>query len=96
MIVAAALNNIEGKGANFIDKNKVIRERQKARMQNVESNNYANVATIYFDGRKDWNLVMKKLGTKRPRKDLSESLCQLNREANIWATLYHAVALSKI
>ena len=52
MIVFAALDDIEGKNANVIDKNKVTREKQKPRKQNMDSNENANVISLYFDGRK--------------------------------------------
>ena len=58
MIVTAALDDIEGENANIIDKNKVTREKQKSRKQYMDSNENANVISLYFDGRKDRTLLM--------------------------------------
>ena len=52
MIVFAALDDIEGKNANVIDENKVTREKQKSRKQNMDSNENANVISLHFDGKK--------------------------------------------
>ena len=70
MIATAALHDISGRGGIIIDKNKVSKERQKARLQNVNSVEYENVATIYFDGKKDWKMVMEESGAKKARKEI--------------------------
>ena len=59
MIVSTALDEIEEKNSNVIDKNKVIREKQKSRKQYMDSNEHANIISLYFDGRKDRTLLME-------------------------------------
>ena len=71
-IVTAALDDIEGENANIIDKNKVIREKQKSRKQYMDSNENANVISLYFDGRKDRSLFIEESGTKRIRREVIE------------------------
>ena len=72
MIVSAALNDIEGKNANVVDKNRVTRENQKSRKQYMDSNENANIIiSLYFDGRKDWTLLMEELETKRTNQKRS-------------------------
>ena len=68
MIVSAALNDIEGKNANAIDKNKVPREKQKSRKHNMDSNENANIISLCFDGRKDRTLSMEELETREPEE----------------------------
>ena len=72
MIVSVALDDIEGKNANVIDKNKVTKEKQKSRKQYMDSNENANIISLYFDGRKDRTLLMEELETKRTRREVIE------------------------
>ena len=72
MIVTAALDDIEGENANVIDKNKVTREKQKWRKHYMDSNENANVISLYFDGRKDRTLLMEESGTKKIRREVIE------------------------
>ena len=70
--LAEYIDDNEGENANVIDKNKVTREKQKSRKQYMESNENANVISLYFDGRKDRTLLMEELGTKRIRREVIE------------------------
>ena len=63
MIVSAALDDIEGQNANVIDKNKVTREKQKSRKQFMDSNENANIISLYFDSRKDRTLLMEEFSS---------------------------------
>ena len=70
MIVTAALDDIEEENANAIDKNKVAREKQNSRKQYMDSNENANVISLYFDGRKNRTLLMEESETKRIRREV--------------------------
>ena len=59
MIVTAALHDINSGSPNIIDRNKVSRERKKARVQSIGSTDYGNVTSLYFDGRKDGKICRK-------------------------------------
>ena len=69
MIVSAVLDDLEGKNANVIDKNKVTREKQKPRKQYTDSNKNANIISLFFDGRKNRTLLMEELETKKTRRE---------------------------
>ena len=72
MIVSAALDDTEGKNENLIDKNKATREKQKSRKQYMDSNENANIISLYFDCRKDRTLLMEELETKKNRREVIE------------------------
>ena len=46
------------------------RARQKTRLQNVNSKEYENVASIYLDGKKDRTMVLAESGAKKARKEI--------------------------
>lgn len=72
MIVTAALHDIDEETDDIIDKNKVSRERQRAREQSLSSSECGNVTSIYFDGRKDKTVMMIKSESKRARTEVTE------------------------
>ena len=72
IVVSAALDDIEGKNANVIDKNEVTREKQESRKQYMDLNENANIISLYFDGRKDRTLLMEELEKKRTRREVTE------------------------
>ena len=72
MIVTVALDDINSVCPNISDRNKVLRERRQSRMKIVESTNYKNIISIYFNERKDHILVMERSEEKRAKKEIIE------------------------
>lgn len=54
--------------SRIIDRNKVRRERQKARKVLQEKKKLSSIRSLFFDGRKDKTLVFSKMDTGRWRR----------------------------